>query len=67
MTKVFKYGDRVRVKEPGRRAFVGKVYSEYRDGPRRERRICVEQPGGCGVAYLVRYVTHAKSTKRPKA
>lgn len=58
--KVFKYGDRVRVKLPGKRAFIGTVYSEYRDGSRGERRICVNMPSGAGVAFLIRYVTHAK-------
>jgi hypothetical protein len=29
MRNVFKYDDRVRVKMPGKRAFVGKVYSQY--------------------------------------
>jgi hypothetical protein len=56
--KVFKYGDRVRVKVPGKRAFVGKVYSEYRArGPGSERIICVNTPSGAGVGYRVRYVT----------
>lgn len=59
MKKVFKYGDRVRVKLRGRRAFFGTVYSEYRDGPRM-RRICVNTPSGAGIAYPVMFVTHAK-------
>lgn len=58
MRKVFKYGDRVRVKVPGKRAFVGKVYSQYRSlGLRSERIICVTTPSGAGIGYLVRYVT----------
>lgn len=60
--KTFRYGVLVRVKEPGKRAFVGKVYSEYRDGPRGQRRICVEHPDGAGIAYLVRYVTLTKES-----
>jgi hypothetical protein len=58
--KKFPYGARVRVKLPGRRAFYGNVYSEYRDGPGRERLICVDgvPPNlRSGVAYLIRYVT----------
>lgn len=57
--KTFACGDRVVVKLPGKRAFAGKVYAQYRDGPRTERYICVETPGGCGVAYRIRYVHHA--------
>jgi hypothetical protein len=58
--KVFKYGDRVRVKVPGKRAFVGKVYSQYQAlGPKSERIICVTTPSGAGVGYRVRYVTAA--------
>jgi hypothetical protein len=60
MKKVFKYGDRVRVKTPGKRAFFGTVYSQYRDrGPKSERIICVQLPSGAGVGYRVRYVTMA--------
>lgn len=55
--KEFKYGDNVRVKEPGKRAFIGKVYSQYTQPPS-SRYICVEHPGGAGIAYLVRYVTN---------
>ena len=52
----FEFGEIVRVKEPGERAFKGKVYSEYRDGPRTQRLICVINPSGCGVAYPIRQV-----------
>jgi hypothetical protein len=57
--KEFKYHERVRVKLPGKRAFFGKYYSEYRLHPHTMRLICVETPNGAGVAYLIRYVTHA--------
>lgn len=62
--KLFKYNQRVRVKLPGKRPFFGRYYSEYKDRPRGERRICVELecPGGrlgAGIAYLIRYVTSA--------
>jgi hypothetical protein len=54
----FEYRDLVRVKETGRRAFTGRVYSQYRmRGPRSERIICVYTPSGAGVGYRVRYVT----------
>lgn len=60
--KVFEYGDLVRVKVPGKRAFLGTVYSQYKD-PGRERRICINTPSGAGVAFLVRYVTRAQKQK----
>jgi len=63
MKKTFEYMDLVSVKEPGRRAFVGRVYSQYRtQGPRSERIICVYTPSGAGVGFRVRYVTHVKKT-----
>lgn len=62
MKKVFRYGDRVRVTLPGKRAFFGKVYSQYSQ-PGLMRRICVETPSGAGIAYPVMFVTHAKEKK----
>lgn len=53
----FEYGERVRVKLPRKRAFVGTVYSEYRLRPGGERLICVNTPSGAGVAYRIRYVS----------
>lgn len=57
----FSYGERVRVTQPGQRPLTGTYYSEYRDGPGKERQICVQQPGGCGVAYPLRYVHRTKA------
>lgn len=65
MKKVFSYGDLVVVRKPGRRAFSGTYYSEYRNHPNSERLICVQEKDGCGVAYRVRYVTLAKRQPRP--
>ena len=60
MKKTFKRGDAVRVKPPGERAFVGKVYSQWKSrGPKSERIIGVEKLSGAGVGYRVRYVTAA--------
>ena len=60
MKKKFKRGDIVRVKVPGERAFVGKVYSQWRvRGLKSERIIGVEKLSGAGVGYRVRYVTAA--------
>ena len=61
------YGDLVSIKEPGRRSFVGTVYSQYRaKGPRSERIICVNTPSGAGIGFRVRYVTHARVTRGAK-
>lgn len=54
MRKTFIYGERVLVKKSKRETFVGKVYSQ--ETHMGKRRIYVEQPSGCGVAYDVRYV-----------
>jgi hypothetical protein len=55
--KEFPYRSRVRVKLPGKRAFFGFKYSEYRLFPRSQRLICVEIKSGAGIAYPIRYVT----------
>ena len=55
--KRFSHGDRVKVERPGRPAFVGTVYHVEERGRGRERLIYVKRRGGCGEAYLVRYVT----------
>lgn len=64
MTTKFRYGDRVRIKLPGKRAFRARVYSVYQETPRGERRICVDHMTGChpdvGQAFLVRYVSHVE-------
>ncbi len=56
--KLFKYGDVVRVKVPGRKAFVGKVYSTGKDG--RYWFIYVEHADGLGVRYPPKYIKHVK-------
>lgn len=56
MLTAFEYGQKVRVKLPRRKAFIGTVYSEYRLRPRGERLICVTSPSGLGYAYRIRYV-----------
>lgn len=51
MKKVFRYGDRVRVTLPGKRAFFGKVYSQY------------SQPGLMVVPATKSAVKYALATK----
>jgi hypothetical protein len=58
--KVVEIGGYVRVKAPNEKAFVGRVYSVYKDFPGGERIVCVTKPSGAGVGYRVRYVTPVK-------
>lgn len=62
--KIFAYGDRVRVVAPGYKPFMGTVYSQESPRQGAERHIYVTTPSGSGVAYLVRYVTHAKPSRK---
>lgn len=65
MKKSFKHGQVVLVKQPGELPFFGVYYSEYRDGPRGQRLVCVETKGGCGVGFPVRFCTPTKRFAKP--
>lgn len=67
MRKSFKFGELVRVKMPGSRAFAGTVYSAYKASRNSHRMICVNTPAGAGVAFPIRYVfkrTRMRTTRK---
>lgn len=74
--KTFSYDDVVKVSPPHGRAFIGKVYSQYRTLPSLRNKkgkiirraseliVCVTTPDGVGAGFKSRYVEHAEGRTR---